>query len=251
VSSELQLATDLPASIPEVTAVGGTEFNEGNGVYWNSSNDSKTKASARSYIPETSWNDSTKDNATASGGGASQLFPKPSWQTGNGVPSDSSRDVPDLAFPGSADHDGYIVYTSGGLNAGWYAFGGTSAGAPSFSAVLALLNQYLIANGYQSRSGLGNVNPNLYQFAISFPSAFHDISNGDNIVTASVCTDFLCGSTKTESVGYNAGAGYDQVTGLGSIDVYNFVTGWQNATVSAAHSGVTADASITQSGTRR
>lgn len=253
-SSELRLATDLPASIPEVTAIGGTEFNEGNGVYWNSSNDSNSQASARSYIPETSWNDSTKDNPAASGGGASLLFSKPSWQTGNGVPTDSSRNVPDLAFPGSEDHDGYIVYTSGGLDAESYAFGGTSAGAPSFSAVLALLNQYLIANGYQSSSGLGNVNPSLYQFASSTPSAFHDITNGDNIVTASVCTDFLCGSTKTESVGYNATAGYDQVTGLGSIDVYDFVTGWQNATVSSAHSGMTgaaSTASITPSGTQR
>ena len=153
-SSNVTLATDIPASIPEVTGVGGTTLNEGSGTYWNSSNDPITKASVLSYIPETAWNDSVIDGSpAASGGGASALFSKPSWQTGTGVPSDGARDVPDVALPASADHDGYMVYTTSGRTTTWYIFGGTACGAPTFSGMLALLNQYMVAHGYQSGSG--------------------------------------------------------------------------------------------------
>jgi uncharacterized protein (TIGR03437 family) len=222
-NTSISLAADIPASIPEVTGVGGTTLSEGTGTYWNSSNNSITKASAISYIPETSWNDSATDaTPSASGGGASQFFSKPSWQTGTGVPSDGARDVPDVAFPASADHDGYMVYTTSGRQTTWWFFGGTSAGAPTFSGVLALLNQYMVRNGYQSSSGLGNVNTYLYSFATSTPSAFHDITTGNNIVSS--CYGSRCISTT--SVGYSAGTGYDQVTGLGSVDAYNFVTAW-------------------------
>ncbi|MBV8728916.1 MAG: S8/S53 family peptidase [Acidobacteriia bacterium] len=223
-NNALSAAVNAPADIPEVTAIGGTEFNEAGGTYWSSTNDSNTKASAQSYIPETSWNDSTTDSPAASGGGASQFFSKPSWQTGAGVPSDGVRDVPDLAFPASADHDGYMVYTTSGLNTGWSIFGGTSAGAPSFSGILALLNQYLVTNGYQSSAGLGNINSQLYSMAASSPSAFHDITTGNNNITASC---IFC-SSPTQSVGYPAGTGYDQVTGLGSLDVHAFFAAWQN-----------------------
>ena len=46
---------------------------------------------------------------------------------------------------------------------------------------MALLNQYLIKNGAQSQAGLGNINPQLYRLAQTAPSAFHDISTGDNV----------------------------------------------------------------------
>ncbi|MBV8817676.1 MAG: S53 family peptidase, partial [Acidobacteriaceae bacterium] len=221
-NSDLTAAVDVPASIPEITAVGGTELNEGSGTYWSTKN-SSTGATAQSYIPEKSWNDSQTDDPAASGGGASQFFSKPSWQTGSGVPSDGARDVPDVAFPASADHDGYIVYTTSGSHTGWYVFGGTSAAAPSFAGVLALLNQYLVTNGYQSSAGLGNVNTQLYSLA---SWAFHDITSGNNTVTAIVCSGFLCSSPTKESVGYDAGSGYDCVTGLGSLDVYSFLLAW-------------------------
>ena len=247
-NSDLSLSTDLPASIPEVTGVGGTELNEAGGTYWDATNNSTTKASARAYIPETAWNDSTTDSPAASGGGASRFFAKPSWQTGTGVPADGARDVPDVAFPGSADHDGYMVYTTSNRQTGWYVFGGTSAGAPVFSGMLALLNHYSTANGYQSNSGLGNVNTRLYNLAESVPSAFHDIITGDNTVTATVCSGFRCSSSSTQ--GYSANVGYDRVTGLGSIDIFSLVTGWQQGshvsrgvptvTVSASPASLTA-----------
>ena len=89
------LAVDLPGSLPEVTSVGGTEFVEGAGAYWSSTN-TANGASALSYIPETTWNDSAEDGTpSASGGGTSTLFSKPSWQTGAGVPGDNfARHVP-------------------------------------------------------------------------------------------------------------------------------------------------------------
>ena len=69
-------AVSIPASFPEVTAVGGTQFNEGSGHYWNSSNNANG-ASAISYIPEMVWNETGAGGLLASGGGASIFFSKP------------------------------------------------------------------------------------------------------------------------------------------------------------------------------
>jgi uncharacterized protein (TIGR03437 family) len=91
--------------------------------------------------------------------------------------------------------------------------------------VLALLNQYLVASGYQASSGLGNINSKLYALFTSTPGAFHDVTSGNNIVVASSCVGRQC--TTTTSAGYNAGSGYDQVTGLGSLDVYAFIMAWR------------------------
>jgi uncharacterized protein (TIGR03437 family) len=213
------LAVDLPGSIPEVTSVGGTEFVEGAGTYWSLTN-TANGASALSYIPETTWNDSAEDGSpSASGGGASILFPKPSWQTAPGVPGDNARHVPDVALSASADHDGYFVYTGGKLQ----VFGGTSLGAPSFAGLTVLLNQSL------GSGGVGNINPDLYSLAPSGwgSGMFHDITTGNNIV-AIPCPKRTSTCVATP-VGYSAGAGYDQTTGLGSVDAYKLVTGWNGA----------------------
>jgi uncharacterized protein (TIGR03437 family) len=212
-------AVDMPASLPEVTGIGGTTFQEGSGNYWNSTN-SANHASALSYIPETAWNDSVLDGApSASGGGASVYFSKPSWQTGVGVPNDGARDVPDVALSGSADHDSYLFYTGGSLG----GVGGTSVGAPSFAGMVALLNQYLISKGSQASAGLGNINPQLYTLAQTLPNVFHDITTGDNMVNPCPPRSRQCTAT---AVGFTAGTGYDQVTGLGSVNTYNLVTSW-------------------------
>ncbi len=72
-----EVGANFPASIPEVTSVGGTEFNEGSGNYWNASN-LANGASAISYIPEMSWNDSAAAGTIqASGGGPSIIYSKP------------------------------------------------------------------------------------------------------------------------------------------------------------------------------
>ena len=143
------LSVDTPGSVPEVTGVGGTEFNEGSGSYWNSSNGAG-EASARSYIPETAWNDSTLvGQPAATGGGVSMYFSKPSWQTGTGVPAGAFRFVPDVSLAASPNHDGYQIYTGGSFS----VFGGTSVGPPQFAGIAVLLGQYLVANGYQVEPG--------------------------------------------------------------------------------------------------
>ena len=226
--SAFGLAVDMPASIPQVTGVGATEFVEGTGNYWSSTN-SANLASALSYIPETAWNDSAEESSAAgvntpdaSGGGASTFFAKPSWQAGAGVPGDGARDVPDIAVSGSNDHDGYIVYTGGAQE----IIGGTSVGAPVFGGITVLLNHYQVAQGFQSAPGQGNINPRLYNLAQTTPSAFHDITTGSNIVNP--CPPRARGCTASP-IGYNAGPGYDQVTGLGSPDVYTLVAAWNTS----------------------
>jgi subtilase family serine protease len=243
------LAVDLPASVPEVTGVGGTRFLEAGGTFWNPTN-SAGGASALSYIQEAAWNDSTPGNPAASGGGASVRFPKPAWQTGAGVPADDARSVPDVALAASANHDGFLIYTQGGLS----VIGGTSAGAPSFAGIAALLNHYLVSSGLQAGPGLGNMNPRLYSLAQSAPDAFHDITSGNNVITVTC-------STRTRncaegSFGFETGVGYDPVTGLGSVDAYRLVTAWvappapaarSSASVAVSSDGQTLTAVVTSS----
>jgi len=232
------LAVNYPASSPEVTGVGGNEFNEGSGNYWKTSNGTNG-GSAISYIPEMAWNDTLSRNSlSASGGGASSCgqtsgstclngFAKPTWQAGTGVPSDGVRDVPDVALTASPDHDGYIICDSGaggscaasGVGSNPLIVGGTSASTPVFAGIVTLLNEFL------GSKGLGNINPTLYQLAQNTSNGvFHDVTSGNNIVPCTPGTpsgfpkSLQCPSGG--SFGYNAGAGYDLVTGLGSVDAH-------------------------------
>ncbi len=206
------LAVSEPPSIPEITAMGGSEFNEGSGTYWS------TDGSAMGYIPEQAWNDTALTGILlATGGGASIYFAQPAWQTGPGVPNDGARHLPDLAFPSSSIHDPVYIYTAG---AGGLV-GGTSCAAPMMAGVLALLNQSLAPQ----QPGLGNINPTLYRMAQTTSGVFHDIVDGDNSVPcAADSPDCVRGS-----LGWAAGPGYDSATGLGSLDVANFVGQWSNA----------------------
>ena len=217
------LAVDVPAAIPEVTGLGGTEFNETSGQYWSSTNNAGS-GSALSYIPETVWNDSTAGNPAAGGGGTSVYFTEPTWQTGAGVPNNHARNVPDVSLAASADHDGFLVYTGGSLQ----VYGGTSIAAPSFAAIAVLLNQVVVSNGAQSTPGLGNMNPKLYSLAQTTPSAFHDTTAGNNIVT--VTCSARSRACVPGSYGYSAGVGYDQASGLGSVDAANLVNAWGGST---------------------
>jgi hypothetical protein len=190
------------------------------------------------------------------GGGASLYVAKPAWQTGAGVPADSARDVPDVSFP-SASHDGYYgCFALGGGDCanGYYEyFFGTSAASPSMAAVAALLNQKL--GGSQ-----GNINPLLYRVAASTPNAFHDATPASSGVTVcSVNTPSPCNnSTPSTSfltgglAGYALTAGYDQATGLGSLDVANFLNAVSGPNVKLASAAlvVTGSAStISNTGT--
>ncbi len=74
------------------------------------------------------------------GGGASIAYAKPAWQTGTGVPADGKRDVPDVSLMASG-HDGYLITINGSLG----AIAGTSASAPSFAGLMALVDQKMNA----------------------------------------------------------------------------------------------------------
>jgi len=265
-STQQALAVDYPASSSYVTGMGGTEISSANSdymtsgtAYWEgTSNGSDVISSALQYIPEVAWNDDAASIAngcsaanclSASGGGASSLFTKPSWQTGvPGIPSDGKRDVPDLALYASPSYPGYLyctsdtsAWTSGqeaSCNSGFRdgatedltVAGGTSFAAPIFSGIVALINQK--AN---YGSGQGLINPTLYKLAsdsTTYASAFHDITQGNNDCDAGSPD---CANTD----GFSAGTGYDEVTGLGSLNVYNLVAAWP------ANSGATLIATTT------
>jgi pseudomonalisin len=210
-------------STPYSVCVGGTEFNDLSNptLYWSPSNTSGTQESALSYIPEVVWNASGPGYGLwASGGGASIVYAKPSWQAGTGVPADGKRDVPDVALS-SAGHDGYLIFQNGEL----YVVGGTSAAAPSFAGVMALVVENTAARQ-------GNANVVFYSLAskqrAGGASVFHAITIGNNSVPG--------------QAGFNATAGYDQATGLGSIDGSVLVDHWAGATTPPSfHAAVSAN----------
>jgi hypothetical protein len=245
------LSVDFPSSSPFVTSAGGTMFSGdvSNALtYWNSTNASNN-SSAKTYIPEVPWNETTAsgglDAGGAGGGGASGFFSKPAWQVGLGVPSDSSRDIPDVSLNAAAQHDGYVVCSQGSCTNGFLSsngqanvFGGTSFVAPSLAGILALVEQKL------GTGALGNIGPTLYGLANgpTASSIFHDIITGNNSV---VCTQGTPNCPSGGSIGYNAATGYDLATGLGSLDVNMLVTNWASATPTGTGSTIGAGLTTT------
>ena len=250
ITVEQSLAVDFPSSSQYVTAVGGTEFlaaavATGNNTYF-SSGSGDVVTSALGYIPEQAWNDDSasfpSDPLSASGGGASIFTPAPSWQTGvPGIPSGSAfRLVPDIALDASPNNAPYAYCTSdtsafaqgqaGSCTSGLRdsssqdltVAGGTSFAAPIFSGMVAILGQ---AKGYTWQ---GVVNPNLYSIAsnaTTYASAFHDVVTSGNYcdIGGTYCTSAGAAS-------YPAGIGYDQATGLGSVDLNNLLAAWPKNT---------------------
>ncbi len=231
------LSVNVLGSTPYTTTVGGTQFNEGGiASYWASGN-----GSATSYIPENVWNEScavnscSSPNLYAGGGGVSIYFTRPSWQTGvPGLPQGGFRDVPDISLTAASGHDPYILCVEGscaGSSPSVYLVGGTSASAPSFAGIMALVDQ---KNGGRQ----GNANPNLYRLAAqqtysncngsragTAPGSscvFNDITVGNNAVPG----ESGYGST---SGAYQSGTGYDLATGLGSVNATNLANAWSSA----------------------
>jgi subtilase family serine protease len=206
-----------PASDPLVTAVGGTYLctdpnNTASRVV--DSADPPTRCQANPGQAEVGWIDS--------GGGFSQVFARPDYQ--NTLPAGStaipgnSRGVPDVSYQGSAT-TGALIYISlppAGLSGiacgpnpcstGWYVIGGTSAGAPQWSGLVAIADQI---NG----GGLGLINPALYKIgadATRYAKDFFDVTTGNNQAFPPV-------------PGYPATTGWDPVTGLGSPNAANLL----------------------------
>ena len=218
------LSVAFPSSIPEITSVGGTQFDDAKGNYWAATNN-VNGASALGYIPETVWNDTPLVNGfSGGGGGASILFPKPYWQTGPGVPDDKARDVPDISLSASAEHVGYQVYVYGDF----YSVGGTSASAPSLAGVVAVLNQYLTSKSVLTKPGLGNINPTLYRLAQSATTFF---TTSPRAITRYAAHSARPIAWKASWVTPPVRATIRPPAWV-SIDAYNLVTQWNLATSS-------------------
>ncbi|CAK7213069.1 hypothetical protein SBRCBS47491_001677 [Sporothrix bragantina] len=205
------------ATCPYVLAVGGTEFDlaeplsTGSGSN-HTGNYTSPSSSSSAHVPRLT------ERATSrfgSGGGFSNYFPQPTYQSGavaqyfdkvslpfsgyvdmgnstfsgagNGVYHIGGRGYPDV----SAIGDHYVTV----LNAGWATIGGTSLAAPVWASVLTLINEERLAQGKKT---VGFVNPVLY----AHPEVFNDITSGSNPG---------CGTD-----GFPAAEGWDPVTGLGS-----------------------------------
>lgn len=227
-------AVNLIAALPEVTGVGGTMFIGNTSYYWsyqNNSNDS----SALSYIPESVWNESTNSQLSAGGGGFSIFYHRPDWQTGPGIPAGTARGVPDVSLTAAHNDDPYVTIESGKVD----LIGGTSASAPAFAGMVALLNEYL------GTYGLGNINPSLYWMAQTTSHVFHDIITGGNIVPC-VAGSPNCGPNN--NFGYTAGPGWDAASGLGSVDATQMFNDWSIGAGTPQIGSVVNGASLTNTG---
>ncbi len=210
-SGTMQSVNGLGSS-PYATCVGGTQFldTENPSAYWSSTNNLVTKKSVKGPIPEGAWNETASfGSLSASGGGQSVLFTRPPWQNVAGIPAGTGRAVPDVSVSASASHTPYLMVMGGkGSSAGLTLVGGTSVSSPAFAGIAALLSQ-------RAGSRLGSLNPLLYALGaaqygtsgapLSGSGPFHDVTSGTNTVPG--------------VTGYDAGPGYDAVTGLGSPDV--------------------------------
>jgi subtilase family serine protease len=180
----------LPASDPLVLAVGGTSL-------------TANRASG-SYLSEKAWNTLPAEpggHSSASAGGYSHVFARPSYQ--NGVPgSGATRGVPDVAAD-AAFNTGMALYVSGPGGGIITGATGTSAATPLWAAVVALADQF-------AGHPLGFVNPAIYHIARgpAYGAAFHDVTTGNNT--------FKLKKPATTVAGYQAAPGWDPVTGWGS-----------------------------------
>jgi subtilase family serine protease len=180
-------AVVFPASDPLALAVGGTSL------------DASHRTGA--YIGETVWNrpGSGIPGVVASGGGFSRDFARPAYQAD--VPGiGARRGVPDVASDADPD-TGIACVEAGGGQFAIVPGGGTSAGAPVWAAIAAMADQY-------AGRHLGFINPAIYEIGRSahYHRAFHDVSKGSNTVQV--------GSVTVK--GFDAGRGWDPVTGWGS-----------------------------------
>ena len=257
-------AVNATASTPYNVAVGGTMFTESGheSTYWNATNRAD-QSSAIGYIPEAVWSEtcdrdtdpdgcfgSFQDFLDASSGGPSSCaystddqdgnrtctggYPKPSWQTGLGVPHDGARDLPDVSFAAAGAHDGYLICVEGACQTSQsnghtvienaYVVGGTSAGAPSMSGLMALLEQS--KGSYQ-----GLINPTLYKLAAAENQANCNSSDllDPNQPNSCVFRDITAGNNNVPGqTGWDASTGYDLATGLGSINAAKLVEKWNS-----------------------
>ena len=199
--------TSWPDSDPLVTAVGGTQLTLADGKYtseaWNDTNDT---AAARYFAL------SSAPVPFASGGGTSEFFTRPAYQNGVKSVTGAMRGVPDISMNASCDGAAEVYSTFPGQRAGWSLICGTSEATPEFAAIVALADQV-------AGHSLGLINPALYALSARRAAGIVNVTSGNNTVS------FYQGSPATlhTVTGYPARAGYDLVTGVGTVDAASFV----------------------------
>ena len=169
-------------------------------------------------------------------------YPKPIWQTGPGVPNDRKRDLPDVSLFASSGFQGSataICAGDAGQGCGTgnvLGIGGTSVSSPAFAGIMALVVQ-------KTGSRQGNANYVFYKLAAQQSAAncnsstgpaptcaFNDITDGTIAMPCATgsanCVTANAGDAIGILSGYAAGAGYDQATGLGSVNAFNMVENW-------------------------
>ena len=189
--------TTAPVDSTNLTCVGGTTLTmNGAGASWSS---------------ETVWNYNLRGITNeGSGGGISAYYSIPSWQTNVNMAtnqgSTTNRNIPDVALTA----DNIFVSYNNGDDSGTYYFIGTSCAAPLWAGFCALVNQQSVADN--PTNFVGFLNPALYNIAsgTNYNACFHDITTGNNI------------GTNTAGL-FNAVAGYDLCTGLGTPNGTNLI----------------------------
>ena len=195
---------DWPASDPLVTAVGGTRL--------------RLTARGSRISPDSAWNESASAAVAryagalpwASSGGVSAIFARPAYQDPVRAVVGSHRGVPDVALSASFSGASLTFESFTGAPGTWKPAAGTSVATPYFAGIVALADQALHAR-------LGLINPVLYRLEQARAPGIVDVTQGSNTVS-------FIQKGKTVTVrGYRARAGYNLVTGVGTIDAARFV----------------------------
>lgn len=206
-------SSSAPASDPLVTGVGGTELHAAKYCFPQLGCNPVTAPPFGTNLGEIGWNEGPLGDFSepewgiptteASGGGFSTVWKEPAYQQGT-IHGGKTRAVPDVAYNAAILH-GVLVYLD--EFGGWYLFGGTSSGSPQWAALTAIADQ---AAGHD----YGFINAALYkagQNSSTYASAFNDVTSGNNSAQESNSDN-----TTVTIPGFDAGTGWDAVTGLGT-----------------------------------
>ena len=147
------------------------------------------------------WN----DGYGAGGGGLSSIFARPAFQNSVRATVGDQRAVPDVSMSAAVNGGAWVYYSADPSQVGWGIFGGTSESTPMFAGIVALADQVA---GHR----LGDLNPALYALAA------HGYGPSTGLV------DITTGNNSFGAVtGYDAGAGYDLASGIGTVNGAKFV----------------------------
>jgi subtilase family serine protease len=301
------------ASTPFNVALGGTDFQNGStpSTYWASPG--TPTESAKSYIPESTWNSGCAAGATSStlstvctatiinnntangnlvdilggGGGQSSVTAntKPSWQTGITPAADTRRDIPDISLYSAVNSSNNTFYLICEADSGAQTgacdpatanvtlIGGTSAAAPAFAGIMAMVVQqqggepagrqgnanFVLYNLY--RKNIGNATTICASNAANVSATgciFYDVITGNNSVACAGGTPncsntngaanqygVLVDPASATTPAFTAVAGYDKATGLGSVNVSNLLKNWASGSLASDTTSITSSPSGT------